>query len=79
MAATTLKVTDATRDRVKALGDERHRTADQVINAGLDALEHERRRRQMRDESRAVLADPGDQEAIQRVREDMAWRAGRSC
>ena len=40
-------------------------------------LEHERRRRQMREESRVGLIDPADQEAMQQVREDMeglrAW------
>jgi hypothetical protein len=74
---TTLKVTEKTRERVKALTDAEHRTADQVINAGLDALERQRRREQMREESRAGLTDPADQDALRRVREDMddlrAW------
>jgi predicted transcriptional regulator len=75
--ATTLKVSEETRDRVKALSDAQHRTADQVINAGLDALERERRRQQMREESRQVLTDPADREEMRRVLEDMeelrAW------
>jgi predicted transcriptional regulator len=77
LVATTLKVSEETPDRVKALGDAQHRTADHIINAGLDALQRQRRRDQMREESRAGLADPADPDAIRRVREEMddlrAW------
>ena len=77
MTVTTIKVSAKTRDRVKALSDSEHRTADQIINVALDTLEHDRRCRQMREESRAALADPADQDAIRRVRADLedlgAW------
>jgi predicted DNA-binding WGR domain protein len=75
--ATTLKVSETTRDRVKAFSDAEHRTADQVINAALDELEAQRRRRRMREQSRAGMADPADQEAVAALRvatEDVrAW------
>jgi predicted transcriptional regulator len=77
MTATTLKVSPATRDRVKALSDAEHRTADQVINAALDELERERRRRTMREDSQRAMLDPADQEAVAALRADMddlrAW------
>jgi predicted transcriptional regulator len=77
MTVTTLKVSTQTRDRVKALSDAEHRTADQVINAALDQLERSRRRRQMRDESQAALADPADRAESRAVQDDLddlrAW------
>jgi predicted transcriptional regulator len=75
--ATTIKVSTETRDRVKALADDEHRTADQVINRALDLMERERRRQRMREESLALLNDPvhrAEIAAIQRETEDMrAW------
>lgn len=77
MAVTTIKVSAETRDRVKAFGDAEHRTADQVINVALDVLERDRRRRRMREESRAALTDPADREAVRQLRTDLedlgAW------
>jgi predicted transcriptional regulator len=77
MGATTLKVSTATRDRVKAISDAEHRTADQVINAALDQLERFRRHRRMREQSLAALPDGADQAELQAVQEDVeelrAW------
>jgi hypothetical protein len=74
---TTLKVSEKTRDRVKALSNTEHRTADQVISAALDELEIQRQRRRMREQSQAGMDDPADQEAIAALRaetEDIrAW------
>jgi predicted transcriptional regulator len=70
--ATSLKVSEVTRDRVKALSDAEHRTADQVITAALDELEVARRRRRMREQSQAGLVDPGDQAALRALQEDVA-------
>lgn len=39
MAFTTIKVTPATRDRVKALGASTHETAEQVVSRALDELD----------------------------------------
>jgi hypothetical protein len=76
-SGTTLKVSPATRDRVKAVGADRHLTADQVINAALDQLDRDQRRRQMREESRIGMIDPRDQDAIAELRIELddvrAW------
>lgn len=37
--STTIKVSVATRDRVKAIGAQRHQSADKVIQAALDELD----------------------------------------
>jgi hypothetical protein len=77
MGATTLKVSTATRDRVKAVSDAEHRTADQVINAALDQLERSRRHQRMREQSLAALPDAADRAEIQAVQEEVedlrAW------
>ncbi len=77
MGGTTLKVSPATRDRVKALSDAEHRTADQVINAALDQLEREHRRRTARGDALRLSQEPADREEMRRVMEDMeelrAW------
>jgi predicted transcriptional regulator len=77
MPSTTLKVSTVTRDRVKALSDAEHRTADQVINMALDYLERENRRRRMREQSLAALNDPVDRAEATAVQADLddlrAW------
>jgi Arc/MetJ-type ribon-helix-helix transcriptional regulator len=39
---TTVRVSEATRDRLRAVGLPAHQTADEVINAALDELERRR-------------------------------------
>lgn len=77
VTATTIKVSTATRDRVKALSTPEHRTADQVVNVALDQLEYERRRQLMRRQSMIAVNDPADRAAIDAVRADLdelrAW------
>ena len=77
MPATTLKVSTTTRDRVKALRTAEHRTADQVINAALDQLEHEYRRQLMRQQSMLAVHDPADRAEVAAVQADLdelrAW------
>jgi predicted transcriptional regulator len=55
MSATTIKVSSQTRDRVKALGLARHKSADAVIQEALDELD----RRLFWDEFDAAAASEG--------------------
>jgi predicted transcriptional regulator len=77
MTATTIKVSPQTRDRVKAVGEAEHRTADQVVNAALDAYQLEARRRRARADAARLRSDPEDQAEMRRVMEEMeelrAW------
>jgi predicted transcriptional regulator len=57
METTTIKVSTHTRDRIKALGAVQHKSADAIIQDGLDELE----RKAFWDQfDAAVAANPGD-------------------
>jgi len=75
MGDTTIRVSTATRDRVRTLSQ--GQSAEGVIVAALDELERRRRADIMREQSLAVSQDPDDLAEIQRVMEDMgparAW------
>lgn len=68
---TTVKVATSTRDAIKAHAAERGLTADQVIQSGLQALDREARRRQMRLEALALRDDPAEIAEIRAIREDL--------
>jgi hypothetical protein len=73
---TTMKVEASTRDLVKEISRERALDYDQTIRLGMAALRREARREQMRRESLAAAANPGDRaEAHQVLREMEAWGA----
>lgn len=55
MESTTIKVTTTTRDRIKAIGSQRHESADKVISAALDELD---RKLFWDDYDAAARADP---------------------
>lgn len=77
MAATTIKVSSKTRDRVKALSATEHRTADQIVADALDALDLARLRRQAHKDAERLVNDPADRAEMRRVMDDMeglrAW------
>jgi predicted transcriptional regulator len=66
---TTVRVSEATRDRLRAVGQPAHQTADEVINAALDELE---RRRFWEAYAQAVRADNPTPEELT---EQAAWDA----
>lgn len=77
MTVTTIKVQSETRDRVKALGEEWHMSADQVVTTALDELDKMRRRHRAYEEARETALDAADRAEAQAVLRDMddlrAW------
>lgn len=71
---TTVKVRLTTRARLKSRGPSR--TADDVINQALDALDREEGRRRMREQSHRVSQDPHDRREIESIMADMHYLAG---
>jgi len=78
MATTlTVKVTSQTRERLRQIAEERQLTADQVIQAGLDAIERDQQRRRMYQQSLDIARDPEDLAEMRAVQADLdATRAG---
>ena len=55
---TTVRVKTSTRDRINAYGRDHDQTVDEVIIAGLEALETERRRRRAEYDAARLSRDP---------------------
>ncbi len=68
---TTVKVATSTRDHVREYGARTSLTADEVIQAGLAALEREELRRTARAQALALAHDEDDLAEMRAVREDL--------
>jgi predicted transcriptional regulator len=66
---TTVRVSEATRDRLRAAGQPTHQTADEVINTALDELERRRFWDEYAQAARADRSTPKEQA------EQEAWDA----
>ncbi|MDQ3112504.1 MAG: hypothetical protein M3Q84_00165 [Actinomycetota bacterium] len=64
MATTTVRVQTSTRSALKALAERDGTSTDEVINAGLRALDRERKRRQYEADARRIAADPKDRAEV---------------
>lgn len=77
MTVTTIKVQSQTRDRVKALGEEWHMSADQVVTTALDELDKMRRRHRAYEEARELAVDEADRAETRAALSDLdhlrAW------
>jgi hypothetical protein len=77
MSTTTVRVRTETRDAITRRAHERHQTADDVIVAGLAALERLDRREQAEADARRLAADESNQTEVAAAQRDLddarAW------
>jgi hypothetical protein len=77
MSTTTVRVRTETRDAITRRAQERHQTADDVIVAGLAALERLDRREQAQADARRLAADEANQVEVAAAQRDLddarAW------
>ena len=77
MSSTTVRVRSETRDAIARRARLHHQTADEVIAAGLAALEERDRRAQARADALRLAADEGDEAEVIAVQRDLgnarAW------
>ena len=71
MNSTTLRVSTATRDKVNLM--RAGASTDELLAEALEALERERTRRQLREQSAAVRDKPVDQQEAERMRADLDY------
>ena len=71
MSSTTLRVSTATRDKVNLM--RAGGSTDELLVEALDALERERTRRLLREQSAAVRDNPVDQQEAERMRADLDY------
>lgn len=64
MTTTTVRVQTSTRSALKTLAERDGTSTDEVINAGLRALDRERKRRQHEADARRLAADPEDRAEV---------------
>jgi len=64
MVTTTVRVRTSTRLALNELAERDGTTTDEVINAGLQALDRERKRRQYEADARRLAADPEDRAEV---------------
>ena len=68
---TTVRVSKATRERLNALSAERQASVDDIVVAGLAAIDRERWRRQAEADARRLAADPADLQELADALEDL--------
>ena len=77
MSTTTVRVRTETRDAIVRRAQERHQTADDVIVAGLAALDRLDRREQARADAQRLAADPANEVEVVAAQRDLddarAW------
>lgn len=71
VATTTVRVRTSTRSALNALAELDGSSADDDINAGLQALERERKRRQYEADARRIAADPEDRAEVAAALRDL--------
>jgi Arc/MetJ-type ribon-helix-helix transcriptional regulator len=77
MSTTTVRVRSETRDAITRRAQARHQTADEVIAAGLAALEQLERRAQARADAQRLAADERNEAEVAAAQRDLdtarAW------
>jgi hypothetical protein len=71
MSTTTVRVRTETRDAIARRAQERHQTADDVIVAGLAALDRLDRREQAQADARRLAADEANQIEVAAAQRDL--------
>lgn len=71
VATTTVRVRTSTRSALNALAERDGTSADEVINAGLEALDRERKRKKYEADARRVAADPEDRAEVAAALRDL--------
>lgn len=71
MATTTVRVRTSTRSALNAVAERDGTSADEVISAGLRALDRERKRGEYEADARRIAADPVDRAEVAAALRDL--------